>query len=138
MTHTDHLKTFDLKTIREELAALLERALDKFTVILRETGEMSIKNIVMLGLVKYEQHKSDEAIMYLSKALDKTYHNLMLVELPGPGLAPNRTLTMLSTDSPKESAPRCYHLNLAAYLALADSFKNTQNYLCSINTLLKW
>lgn len=75
--------------------------------------------------------------MYLTKALEKTNHNLLLVELPGPGLTPNKTLTELTTGSPKNKH-RHYHLNLAAYLALSDSYKTTKNYLCAINTLLKW
>ena len=31
---------------------MLEAALEKFKIILKEAGEMSIKNIVMLALVK--------------------------------------------------------------------------------------
>jgi hypothetical protein len=47
---------------------------------------MSIKNIVMLALVKYEQSKYNEAIMYMGKAYDKTEGNLMMVSLPPPDL----------------------------------------------------
>lgn len=59
MTHTDHLNTFDLKTVKEELSTFLDKALKKFTFILNEAGEMSIKNVVMVALLKYEQHKNN-------------------------------------------------------------------------------
>lgn len=75
-----------MKQIREELAVMLELALQKFKIILKEAGEMSIKNIVMLALVKYEQNKFNDTIMYMSKAYDKTDGNLMLVQLPPPDL----------------------------------------------------
>lgn len=45
---------------------------------------------------------------------------------------------MLSSDAPDQHARKCNKLNLLAYLYLAESYKNTNNYLCGINTLLKW
>jgi len=75
---------------------MLEAALEKFKIILKEAGEMSIKNIVMLALVKYEQNKYNEAIMYMGKVFDKTEGNLMLISLPPPDLEANRTITMVS------------------------------------------
>lgn len=86
MAQTDNVKTVVMKQIREELAVMLELALQKFKIILKEAGEMSIKNIVMLALVKYEQNKFNDTIMYMSKAYDKTDGNLMLVQLPPPDL----------------------------------------------------
>ena len=43
--------------IKEELSILLERAMKKFKIILKEAGEMSIKNILMVALVKFEQNR---------------------------------------------------------------------------------
>ena len=54
---TNNVKTYDLKVIKEELSILLERAMKKFKIILKEAGEMSIKNILMVALVKFEQNK---------------------------------------------------------------------------------
>ena len=31
-----------------------------------------------------------------------------------------------------------FELNIHAYIVLAESFRMTNNYLCSINALLKW
>ena len=71
--------------------------------------------------------------MYLGKLFDRTDGNLFIIELPGPDLQRNHTITMLSSVSPV----RCYKLNLMAYLYLAESYKATHNYLCAINVLLK-
>lgn len=86
LAQTDNVKTVVMKQIKEELSAMLEVALEKFNIILKDAGEMSIKNIVMLALAKYEQNKYNEAIMYMGKAYDKTEGNLMLVSLPPPDL----------------------------------------------------
>ena len=40
---------------------------------------MSIKNLLMIALAKYEQGKFNETIMYMGKAFDKTDGNLMLL-----------------------------------------------------------
>lgn len=45
---------------------------------------------------------------------------------------------MLSSEAPVQNSPRCYKLNLMAYLYLAEAYKNTNNFLCGINTLLGW
>lgn len=45
---------------------------------------------------------------------------------------------MLSSEPPKQYPLKCHRLNLLAYLCLAESYKNTNNYLCGINTLIKW
>ena len=38
MAHTNNVKTAFLKQIKEELSAILERAMGKFKTILKETG----------------------------------------------------------------------------------------------------
>lgn len=90
----------------------------KFKIILKEAGEMSIKNILMVALVKFEQNRWNQTIMYINKALDKTDNNLMLLQLPGPDLKIDKTITELSTVHKPESN-RCYKLNFLAYLYLA-------------------
>jgi len=49
---------------------------------MQETGEMSLRTLTLLGLVKYEQNKFNESIMYLTKVLDATDGNLLLIDLP--------------------------------------------------------
>jgi len=43
---------------------------------------MSLRTLVIFGIVKYEQDKYDDSIMYLTKVLEATYGNLMLIDLP--------------------------------------------------------
>ena len=80
---------------------------------------MSIKNLLMIALVKYEQNRYNDTIMYLGKVYEKTEGNYMLVDLPGADLKTNQTITLLSSGYPLQNKPRCYKLNLLAYLYLA-------------------
>jgi hypothetical protein len=86
---------------------------------LKEAGEMSIKNLTMLALTKYEEGKYNDTILYLGKVLDKTDGNMMMVELPSSELKVSETITMLSPNSPHQAHSRCYKLNLLAYIYLA-------------------
>lgn len=71
--------------------------------------------------------------MYIGRVLDKTDGNIFLIKLPGPNQKPNQSLTFLNTDSEQ----RHYNLNLISYLNLAESYKNTNNFLCAINIINK-
>ena len=73
-------------------------------MIMQETGEMSLRTITLLGLVKYEQNKYNECIMYLNKIFDATEGNLLLIDLP-------------QSRSQSEHTPWC--LKLLAYISLA-------------------
>jgi hypothetical protein len=76
-------RTEGLKAVREELGEMLEKGAGKFAVIVGEAGEMSAKTLLMIGLVKYEQGKHNDAILYLAKVMDRTDGNLLLIQLPG-------------------------------------------------------
>jgi hypothetical protein len=71
--------------------------------------------------------------MYLTKVLDATEGNLMLIDLPAN---PNERIRTGSQSNYKKN--KSFELNIYVYIALAESFRMTNNYLCSINTLLKW
>jgi hypothetical protein len=134
LARVESLTTLHLKTIREELNAVLEEANGKFKAIHQEVGEMSYRNLLMLAAVQFEQGRFNDVIMYIGRVLEKTEGNLFLIRLPGPDQKPNQSLTFLHSDSDDR---RFYNLNLLSYLYLAESYKNTNNYLCSINIINK-
>lgn len=70
--------------------------------------------------------------MYIGRVLEKTDGNLFLAKLPGPEQKPNQSLTFLNSEEQNH-----YNLNLLSYLYLAESYKNTNNYLCAINIINK-
>ena len=43
---------------------------------------MSLRTLVIFGIVKYEEGKYNGSIMYLTKVLEVTEGNLMLIDLP--------------------------------------------------------
>jgi len=43
---------------------------------------MSLRTLVIFGIVKYEEDKYNDSIMYLTKVLEATDGNLMLIDLP--------------------------------------------------------
>lgn len=43
---------------------------------------MSLRTLTILGIVKHEQSKHYDSIMYLTKVLDATDGNLLLIHLP--------------------------------------------------------
>jgi hypothetical protein len=43
---------------------------------------MSLRTLVIFGIVKYEEEKYNDSIMYLTKVLEATDGNLMLIDLP--------------------------------------------------------
>lgn len=53
MAQVEHLTTYHLKTIKEELNSLLEEAHAKFKVIHNEVGEMSSRNLLMIAAVLF-------------------------------------------------------------------------------------
>jgi hypothetical protein len=68
---------------------MLESISAKLGTILSEAGEMSIKTLLMIGIVRYEQSRYNDAISYLGRVLDKANGNLLLIILPGPGSGAN-------------------------------------------------
>jgi hypothetical protein len=132
LSQVENLTTLHLKCIKEELNAVLVEANCKFKAIHQEVGEMSYKNLLMLAAVLFELGKFNDVIMYIGRVLEKTDGNLFLIKLPGPEQKPNQSLTFLNTDEQTH-----YNLNLISYLYLAESYKNTNNYLCSINIINK-
>ena len=78
-------------------------------MIMQETGEMSLRTITLLGLVKYEQKKYNECIMYLNKIFDATEGNLLLIDLPQS--------RSQSEQAGGSRTPWC--LKLLAYISLA-------------------
>ena len=77
-------------------------------MIMQETGEMSLRTITLLGLVKYEQKKYNECIMYLNKIFDATEGNLLLIDLPQ---------SRSQSEQAGSRTPWC--LKLLAYISLA-------------------